>query len=806
MADQDVSAATRSPWPIAWLLTALVLSILVPSVVLTSGLIWRTGHLDWTRINSQALQLARGISIDLDREIDGSIETLIALASSPSLLQGDLQSFHAQARATLQYRGLNALLRRLDGQQILNTRLPWGMPIRNQPLSDTDRQVLSTGQPAVSDLVIGAVTQSWVIGLTVPVKINEEIRYILSMSIDPAYIQKIISEVPRDPDWIVAVSDRKGRLIARSKEHEAHLGREIHPDVLSWSSGPEGVHRTPSLAGPDVVRGYKWSNKSGWITAAFVPAEFIEAPLRDLWRAFGLVAAALVGLSLPFAFFLSRHIAQPIQAAAAAATRLGRGECVAVPGSRLKEANELATALTAASRELQDRSRALTESEVRFRSVFEQSAVGIVQVGLDGRLVGVNDRLCNLLGYTREECLEKTFKVLTHPDDHAQEDDLINQLTDGRLPHYELEKRLISKSGLPTWVRVTSAMVRDGDGRALYRTSVVEDVTERRKGLEIAARLAALVVASHDAIISTSPTGDIETWNPGAEAMFGYDSKEAVGKSLAILVPPDRKSELEHKLGAAMQGQTVKKETVRLHKDGTSIDVSSTAAPIMTGTRITSVSVTMEDIRDRKRRERHIMLLNRELAHRVKNTLAVIQSIANQTLRASPEPEAFRVAFQWRLQALAAANDLLMQTNWEGTELGEFIERQLAPLMPKASMRLEKQGPHVMVPADLSVPLGLALHELGTNATKYGAWSLPSGKVKLDWALKQPAPDRPKRLMLKWSEHHGPEVVPPVHRGFGTTLIERGIPDAIVERSFQPDGIVCTIDVPLSFGNVQQPS
>ncbi len=779
--------------PVAWKLGILMLSIMLPAIILTSVLLWRISQLDRIRANQQALQLARGIAGDLDREIEGSIETLLALASSPALKRGDLATFHAQSRETLSFRRLNALLKAPDGQQVMNTRVPFGSSLPRQALADYDRDVLTNRTPAVSSLVTGAVAQTWVLGLSVPVVIDDQVRYILTMSIDPEHIRKIIAQAPRDQGWIIAVSDSTGRLIARSDDHASYLGRIIHPDVKSWSRPPEGIHRTPSLAGPEVLRGYRWSQTTGWMIGAFVPSHVVDAPLRKVWEAFGVLAIALIAVVVPLTLKLGRDISAPIEAAADDARRLGHGNLIEARASSLLEANELSSALAVASAELRERTRALADNERRFRSVFEQSAVGFEQIDLEGRMLGVNERLCKLLGYTREECMAKSFKTLTHPDDHTAEEALISRVLKREQEHYTLEKRMISKSGQPVWVRVTSGLVRDDDGQALHRVSVVEDVTERRRVRAEAARLAAIVQASQDAIMSTSLAGTIETWNPGAETMFGYTQAEAAGQSIGMLVPQSRKHELQERLSAVARGENIKIETVRLHKDGTPIDVSSTAAAITTNGVISSVSVTMEDIRDRKARETQIVLLNRELAHRVKNTLAVIQSIANQTMRSTPAPEEFRIAFQGRLQSLAGANDLLMQTSWQGTELGEFIDRQLAPLMPRASRQLVRSGPRVLLPADLSIPLGLALHELGTNAIKYGAWTTLAGSVHLTWTVS--AQSGETHLVVTWKEMGGPAVTPPVRSGFGTTIIQRGIPNAKVERTFAPSGIICTIDL-----------
>ena len=614
------------------------------------------------------------------------------------------------------------------------------------------------------------------------------------MSVDPEHIQKIITAAPKDPHWIVVVSDRAGRIIARSERHHDFVGRELDAGVRAASTGLEGVHRIVGQSNIETVRGYSWSTRSGWMIAAFVPAQVVDAPLRDLWRLFSLFALAVAALALPLVHTLGKQITEPIAAAADAARSLVRGETVVVKPSRLLEANKLSETMSKASIELRDRTRSLAETAARYRSVFEQSAVGFEQVDLDGKFINLNDTLCQMLGYTREECLEKTFGVITHADDLAAESQMIDRLLKGETPHYSVEKRLLTKSGEPIWVNLTSSLVRGEDGKPLYRTSVVQDVTQRRKSRQSVARLAAIVTVSPDALISMSLAGDIETWNPAAEALFGYPADDIIGKSIALVAPGARSPDGEKNIAAVARGETVERETVCRHRDGTPIDVSMTATPIRTNDEITSISLTVEDIRDRKMRDAHILLLNRELAHRVKNTLAVIQSIANQTVRANPEPEAFRSAFQGRLRALAAANDMLTHTSWQGAEFRDFADRQLSPLIAMGSMQLIKTGPHMLVPAELSVHLGLALHELGTNAIKHGAWSVPGGQVRLSWELTG-GPEEPHHLVVTWSEHNGPPVRAPSRLGFGTTLIERGIPEATVERSFLPDGLVCRIDV-----------
>ena len=183
-------------------------------------------------------------------------------------------------------------------------------------------------------------------------------------------------------------------------------------------------------------------------------------------------------------------------------------------------------------------------------------------------------------------------------------------------------------------------------------------------------------------------------------------------------------------------------------------------------------------------------LLLSELRHRIKNSITVIQTIARQTLRDTPT--ALMAAFTGRLQALAASHDIRLDGGQLGANLEDLARRQLAIVEGRVTLA----GPDVTVPPTLATSLGLVLHELMTNAVKYGALSAPQGAVKFSWALA--GDEGQRRVLLTWKERGGPPVIPPDHDGFGSTLIQRSLPGATVERRFEPEGMVCTIDLPLS--------
>ena len=203
--------------------------------------------------------------------------------------------------------------------------------------------------------------------------------------------------------------------------------------------------------------------------------------------------------------------------------------------------------------------------------------------------------------------------------------------------------------------------------------------------------------------------------------------------------------------------------------------------------------------------QRQAMLLH-ELNHRVKNTLATVQGIAGQTLRADTNPEAARRAFLARLLALAKTHDLLTATNWSGSRVRDVILAELVPFGDEARPgRVMLDGPEVRLTPNATVALGMAIHELVTNAVKYGSLSVPGGRVAVAWSvpgLREPvaAGARP-RLHMTWTELGGPSVAPPSRRGFGSRLIERGLARELggtARIEFAPEGVRCVMDLSLA--------
>jgi PAS domain S-box-containing protein len=322
---------------------------------------------------------------------------------------------------------------------------------------------------------------------------------------------------------------------------------------------------------------------------------------------------------------------------------------------------------------------------------------------------------------------------------------------------------------------------------------------ERKRAEEARRTLAAIVASSHDAIISKDLDGVIGSWNGGAERMFGYAASEIVGKPVTLLIPVERLEEEDNILSRIRRGEGVECETVRRRKDGSLVDVSLTVSPIYDGGgRIVGVSKIARDITDRRRHERHQKTLVNELNHRVKNTLASVQSIASQTLRHSSTAAEAEKQITGRLVALSQAHDVLTKQSWEGAPLHQLVSQAVAPHCVPGVDRFDVEGPDIWLSPKSALAVTMALHELCTNAVKYGALSNDAGRVTIVWTVA--ADNSGPRLRLRWTERGGPKVEPPRRRGFGSRLVEHGLSHELggeVRIVFDPSGVVCTIDAPV---------
>jgi PAS domain S-box-containing protein len=243
-------------------------------------------------------------------------------------------------------------------------------------------------------------------------------------------------------------------------------------------------------------------------------------------------------------------------------------------------------------------------------------------------------------------------------------------------------------------------------------------------------------------------------------------------------------------------------EEVFVHRDGHFFPVGFTASPIRDdAANIIGTIIEVRDISEEKAAAERQRLLINELNHRMKNTLATVQSIAAQTFRGQTN-QAARGVFDARMAALSNAHNVLVEDNWESASLRSVVERALAPhLLAEVDVnRFLLEGPDARLHPKVAVTLAMALHELMTNAAKYGALSVPEGQVAVTWSLQDIAEGR-QQLDQAWEERGGPKVMPPTRKGFGSRLIERQLPlefDGGAAITYAPEGVVCRLQIPLT--------
>lgn len=534
----------RPPWPVSFLLALSILALVVPLLALLAMEAARLTSSERARLVGEAASSASRIAADLDQTLNGYIAILESLATTPALGEDDFETVYYQAVAALRPRGLYAFLRDPNGQQLFNTRLPYGTAL---PSSERfDDPVFEDGRPYVSDIVIGRVAKMPVMAVSVPIKRDGEIKYVMSLSLDPALMKELLDRQKLPPEWRGTITDRKGNIIARTLLHEQFLGKAFKEEALREKM--DGARQGTDLEGRSVIWGSAPSRASGWLISVSIPAGLVEASTREALLSYVLIVAAFTCVGLAGAVGVARVITKPLGLAEKAAKSLG-----------------------------------------------------------EGRLVD-------------------------------------------------------------------------------FEPTVVEEAN-------------------------------------------------AIGEALV--------------------------EAARL----------------------------------REQAEQQILLLMREVNHRSKNMLAVVQAIARQM--PSKDPKQFVRQFSDRIVGLAASQDLLIESNWQGVRVADLVRSQLALFRELIGTRIEISGPPVRLQPPAAQAIGMALHELATNASKYGALSDENGQVAVSWQLKGAGEEQ--EFVLEWREKDGPPVVPPERRGFGHTImvamVEKSL-DATVTVEYAESGFVWTVRAP----------
>jgi PAS domain S-box-containing protein len=306
--------------------------------------------------------------------------------------------------------------------------------------------------------------------------------------------------------------------------------------------------------------------------------------------------------------------------------------------------------------------------------------------------------------------------------------------------------------------------------------------------------IAAIVESCDDAIITKDLNSVITSWNPGATRIFGYSAEEAIGQLVTILIPLDHQNEEPSILERIRRGERIDHyETIRIRKDGQPIDISLTVSPVKSsdGT-IVGASKIAREVTAQKKAAVQMAILAREAEHRTKNILTTVQAAVS--LSKADNVADLKSSIEGRIQALANVNNLFVETRWMGAELQNLITQELAPYRRVGGGRIRIGGASCFLEPNVAQAIAVTIHELATNAAKYGALSTSDGQVEIAWALNTDS-----KLVLRWIETGGPRVTLPELQGFGTRVVASmiGALHGHIQNDWRSCGLACEITIPI---------
>ena len=446
--------------------------------------------------------------------------------------------------------------------------------------------------------------------------------------------------------------------------------------------------------------------------------------------------------------------------------------------------------------ELNARNESLVRSNSDLANLFDSTSIATLFLDGDLRIRRFTPRLLDIFKVREGDEGRPITDIVTRLTRDGLGQDLRQVL--GTLVPIEREVA-VAEDGMSYLMRVRP--YRDLNNVVNGAVVTFVDISERKQHEQARARLAAIVASSQDAIIGQDLDGVITSWNAGAEQLYGYGAAEAIGRPLSTLLADGVADDWPQVLARLQRGERIAQfDSARVAKNGRTIDVSVTISPVKEADgRVVGASVVARDVGERRRAERKASLLLGELDHRVKNILAVVSAVVSQTAKNGSTPEAFAAEVQGRIQAIAQAHGLLTQAGQGEIALRDLVATELAPYNLRGAGNISMVGDDVALTPRAGMALALAVHELASNAAKYGALSTPSGRLAVSWTTTGGAGSR--TLAFMWAETGGPAVRPPSRRGFGTTLIERALSsdlDAEVSREFLVSGLRCAIRIPLT--------
>ena len=785
------------PWPLKLWLLLLVAAVVVPMSTLTGFVVWQARGAVRARAEDQLLHQARANAIAVDAEFQKVETGLRALAASAALARGDMDAVEGEMRSLGHQLGDTPIvLAAADGRKLLHTFWPAGERVPGATVRPELVPLIASQRVEVDNIAVLPGTGRPAATVVVPAGAlpgGPDLSFFAALA--EGRLAALLAAAGTGGGGATAtVLDRAGVVAASTRNEAAFLGARLAlpAPIGDW---PDGVVHTAAGEGAESLA-FARAPRSGYTVVIAVPQAAFQAPLDGAVVRVVAVSGVFLVMGGALAALLARRFRRELRRATWAGPSAN---------AVLQEADELGRSVAEAAAAREEATAGLAASEHRFRALAEAGALAIWRSDTAGGMMKGRGWDA-LTGQTKAEIQGTGWLAAVHPEDRAATVAAWSMARSARQPA-AAEFRVRTAAGPWRWVRARGVPVatRDGGEGTAEWIGVIEDIHARRQAEEALAEREARLRLAVEA-------GNLATW--------AYDVRRDAGARVgwpgeALLSPgtdgfpfegwvqqlhPDDRAILRTAFRDMANGTRTRyaaefRVRRRPPAEGWAW-VSSSGAVVerdpKTGAPLRIAGVS-RDVSEQREAEARRALLAREVDHRAKNLLAVVQSVLRLTPR--DRPEEFAKAVERRVAALARAHTLLAERGWAAAELGAVAARELGGL-PAGVARLE--GPPAALVASAVQPVAMAIHELATNAAKHGALSVPEGWVSLRWRLDPGT----ATLRITWAESGGPPVAaPPGRRGFGSRMIEATLEGQLggcLSLHWEADGLRAEIALPVA--------